>query len=143
MLWAVTSNLRNHALSLGLVCAWLAVVVLMVLDHRRDPYDPSREATATYGHNDEGALAHGIVMTLVELVVFLVVLRPWGARRSTGRAAAALVLFGAWSVLSLVWVMHAGGIMAIHAVWVVVLAAVALGFFSWSAVASLLSAWRR
>jgi hypothetical protein len=108
-----------------------------------DPFDPAREEARQYGHNHEGALRDGLLLTFVELVVFLAILRPWTPARSLGRAAAALILFVPWSLGSLVLVMHAGGIMTMHAMWMLVLTAVALVCLVGRAVATLRSHRRR
>ncbi|MEZ4383176.1 MAG: hypothetical protein R3A79_17745 [Nannocystaceae bacterium] len=120
----------GHALRLaGLPCLWLAIVVLMVRSHLGDPYDPALEGTAAYGHNHEGALLQALVWTFTELVIVSAILRPWSYRRSWGRALGALALLVPWTGLSLMMTMHAGGIVALHALWlllVTVLVAVVL-----------------
>ncbi|HEY8374888.1 MAG TPA: hypothetical protein VIK91_00310 [Nannocystis sp.] len=96
---------------------------LMYRDWLADPHDPSRTGTAAYGHNHAGAFPQLAVWALVELVVLYAVLAPGSARAGVGRAAVALGLVLPWALMSLMLTMHAGGIMVLHALWVVALSA--------------------
>lgn len=101
-----------------------AFVVWMLLDWRGDPYDPALKGTAAYGHNSENALSVGIAFASTELVVFYLLTWPFLIRRP--RWFFVLPLLGivgiaVWAFLSMVFSMHAGGIVAIHFLWVVAL----------------------
>lgn len=107
----------------GLPCLWLAIVVLMIRSHLGDPYDPALTGTEAYGHNHEGALLQGVIWTFTELVIVSAILRPWTYRRSWGRALGALALLVPWTGLALLMTMHAGGIVALHALWLMLVTA--------------------
>jgi hypothetical protein len=85
----------------------IAAVALMYMDWREDPFDPALEGTRRYGHNHDGALTQMAVWVLVELVVLYVVLGPGSASARIWRASLALM-------------MHAGGIVAVHGLWLLV-----------------------
>lgn len=112
------------------VALWLVTVVLAIRDYVGDPPDPTRLGTAAYGHNSEGVLTLVLPLTLVELGVALVLLRPQG-RRSWLRVVAALVGFLLWAAASLLMTMHAGGVLALHAAWVVALMLVCVTGMLW------------
>ncbi|HEY0136057.1 MAG TPA: hypothetical protein VGB85_18350 [Nannocystis sp.] len=95
----------------------IATLAAMYMNWRGDPFDPTLEGTARYGHNHEGALSQIASLVLAELVVLYLVLAPGSAARSIGRAIAALLLFAPWTLFSLLLTMHAGGIAALHALW--------------------------
>lgn len=107
----------------GLPCLWLAIVVLMIQSHLDDPYNPALTGTAAYGHNHEGALLQGMIWTFTEVVIVSAILRPWTYRRNWGRALAALALLVPWTGLSLLLTMHAGGIVALHTLWLMLITA--------------------
>jgi hypothetical protein len=105
------------ARTLPLLLLWAVTAGWMVESYVRDPYDPTLEGTVRYGHNGEGALQLGIVVSLVELLALLAVLRPWKAGPAWGRLLAAFVLLVPWSLFSAVMCMHAGGVIVIHLFW--------------------------
>lgn len=102
---------------------FVATIALMVRDFLVDPFDPARTGTAAYGHNHEGALPSFAVWALCELVVLHLVLAPGSATAGVGRAVVALLLLAPWALFSLMLAMHAGGVIVLHALWVVALAA--------------------
>ena len=110
----------------------------MVRAYLGDPPDPARVGTAAYGHNHPGALLHGVLLSLSELILLYAVLRPWSYRRSWGRALAALALLLAWLIVAAVLALHAGPVLALHLFWVALCALIVLGL----AVASGLAALR-
>ncbi len=127
----------------GLAAIWALAAAWMVLDGLRDPYDPALEGTRRYGHNHPGALREGLLASLVELAVLYVVLQPW---RKSGRAwlrvLAMLVPLVPWTLFSGVLCMHAGGIVAIHFLWLVVVVLVLVGALAASAGAAVARRWR-
>ena len=58
------------------------------------------------------------------LVIVSAILRPWTYRRNWGRALGALALLVPWTGLSIVMTMHAGGIVALHALWLMLVAVI-------------------
>lgn len=132
---APSTKAWTRARYLALVGAWVATVLLAIRDDALDPYDPSLEGTAQYGHNSEGVLGLVLPLTVVELVVALAILRPASYRASWLRAGAAFLVFAAWSVVSLLATMHAGGVIALHALWVMALALGCLVAMVWSLIA--------
>ena len=98
--------------------AWLAVAGLMGLSWSSDPYDPTLTGTSAYGHNGEGDLSFGLVLTGIEALVLLAALRPWSySAKAWWRPLVVLPLAIPWTLLSAVLTMHAGGIVAIHLLW--------------------------
>lgn len=104
----------------GLPCLWLAFAVMMVRNYLGDPYDPSLEGTAAYGHNQEGALLQGLGLSLSELIILMGILRPWSFDRSWGRGMATFALLLPWTALAILSMMHSGGVFALHALWLMV-----------------------
>lgn len=93
-------------------------LALMYESSIADPFDPTRTGTARYGHNHAGALAQMSTWCACEFVALELLLAP-GYRDQIWRAAAALLLFGAWALLSLVMTMHQGLIVGLHALWLI------------------------
>jgi peptidoglycan/LPS O-acetylase OafA/YrhL len=71
-------------------------------------------------HNRPGDLAHNLCLTAGELLMAVALLRPWSYDRSWGRAIATVALFLPWTFLNVAFLIHSGGIMATHAVFLVV-----------------------
>lgn len=99
---------------------WAATAWMMTRSWANDPYDPALEGTARYGHNGEGALVVGLVITVIELAVLVAILRPWSYHRSWGRSLVAVALLGPWATISMTLSMHQGGIVIIHSIWIFV-----------------------
>ena len=91
---------------------------LMIDSYIRDPPDPSLIGTAAYGHNSEGSLLTMGIASAVELAILYAIVRPWSFHRSIGRLALAVALLVPWAFVSVVITMHAGGVVAIHLLWV-------------------------
>lgn len=121
------------------VALWAITAALMTRSYLQDPYDPSRTGTSAYGHNHQGALLHGLGLSLVELIVLLAVLRPWSYLRAWPRALGALALLVPWTGLSALLTMHAGGVVALHLAWLLVLVGTLFGLAIWSAVSAVRS----
>ena len=104
--------------------AWAMVAALMAQSWSSDPYDPALTGTSAYGHNGEGALSTGLLLTGVEALVLLAALRPWSySAKAWWRPLAVLPLAIPWTLLSAVLTMHAGGIIAIHLLWLLLICA--------------------
>lgn len=112
-----TRSLSTMLRRFGLVALWALTAALMAGSWVRDPYDPTRLDTHRYGHNWDGALSQGIVVSLVELAVLHLVLQPWKRERSGLWVLFALVLLVPWTLMSAIACMHAGGIAFIHLAW--------------------------
>ncbi|HEY9225918.1 MAG TPA: hypothetical protein VIP11_04680 [Gemmatimonadaceae bacterium] len=72
-------------------------------------------------HNRAGELGIYASFVFVEAAVALLIVRPWSYDRSRGRALGAAVLFAPWVLLNLMMLIHSGGIMVLHALWLVIL----------------------
>jgi len=105
---------------LGPAILWLLLLALMIQDWVADPYNPGLRSTAAYGHNQEGALFQGVLWSTMELAVLYVILRPWSFRASWGRVLLALLLFLPWTSVSVMAVMHSGGVFVLHVFWLLV-----------------------
>jgi hypothetical protein len=84
-------------------------------------------------HNRPGDLNRNALLVVAEALVALAVIRPWSYARSWGRALAAVTLFAPWVLLNFMFMVHSGGIMVLHTLWLV---ALWLGFViatAWSA----------
>ena len=98
--------------------AWALVALLMGQSWSSDPYDPGLTGTSAYGHNGEGALSTGLRLTGIEALVLQGALRPWSySAKQWWRPLLVLPLAIPWTLLSAVLTMHAGGIIAIHLLW--------------------------
>ncbi len=129
--WKIARNLALPAL-------WVILVALMARSYFIfDPPDPSLTGTAAYGTNAEGYFTTFAVMSLVELAVFTAVLRPWSYRRSIWRAVAALALAIIWLGPSSLITMHAGSVIALHLLWVLILNVLFSALAVWTLVALL------
>lgn len=121
---------------------FVAFAAWMVHDWRRDPYDPALTGTAAYGHNGEGALGTGLGLCAGELLAFYLLTCPFLVRRPRWFFVIPLVGLGAlaaWTLLFMVLSMHAGGIIMIHFLWLLVLGALMLVETVISAVSGLLA----
>jgi len=112
----------------GILALWGLFFTLILRDYFAYPYDSSQP----YGQNTPGTLP--IILTLmgVELVVLIAILRPQSYAESWRRMVLALLIFAPWTMLSFIATMHAGGIITLHTLWLLVLSAslLLLGFIS-------------
>ena len=122
--------LRNY----GLLVLWLLTIAAMVRDYYVvDPVDPTLEGTAAYGHNADGTLFTMVLFTAIELAVLHGLLRPWTASRPGQRVLArigwVLPLVVVWTFMSAVLMMHAGGVVVLHTLWLLaVIASLIIAF---------------
>lgn len=107
----------------GLLLLWAATVAAMIYDHLSDPFDATRVGTDAYGHNTPGTLGVCLGATFLELMLILMILRPDSYLRSWGRPIVALLVLAPLIGLSLMMAMHAGNILLLHLLWLLVLAA--------------------
>ena len=98
--------------------AWASVAAAMGASWSSDPYDPALTGTDAYGHNGEGGLSFGLMLTGIEALVLLFALRPWSyTARSWARPLVTLGAALPWTLLSALLTMHAGGIIVLHLLW--------------------------
>jgi hypothetical protein len=121
----------------ALPALWAITAALMVRDHVADAYDSTRTGTDSYGHNHDGALLQGLGLTLLELVIIYALLRPRTYERSWSRPLGALFLLVPWTGLSMIMTMHAGGIVALHFLWLASLVLILFVLSLWSGLAAL------
>ena len=115
-----TSTIQRRIRALLPAALWLAAAVLMWRDWQQDPYDPTLAGTRRYGHNAEGDLEFGLLVSLTELVVYYGFTWPWVRRRS-GRLglwlALGVMVIVPWTFMNTFMLMHAGGVQAIRVLW--------------------------
>lgn len=132
---AIWKLIRNF----GLIALWAVVVALMYRNYLLDPPDPTRQGSATFGHNIEGEFERNVIFTTVELAVLYLILRPWSYHRSWWRSLSALVLFAPWTCL-LFAILHVGGTTNLQLFW---LMAVELTLLITTVVSGLTAVWDR
>jgi hypothetical protein len=80
----------------------------MVSTYLGNPHDPALKGTEAYGHTQRGELAHILGITAGEVLVLLLLLRPWSYDRSWLRALGALLVLTPWLMLWGILGLHAG-----------------------------------
>jgi hypothetical protein len=114
---SMTAKLLRLIRVYGLLALAVVVFALMVRDGINDPGPSGLEGDLVNRHNHPGALLTWGLWLAGEVAVLYLVLRPWSYRRSWGRALLALVLCAPPLLLALLVLIHSGGIMAWHAMW--------------------------
>ncbi len=113
--------------SLVALFAWFAYsVVEMVRDDRMDHGPTGLPGDIVNWHNTPGNLRWYLVMSVGELLLLLWTIGPRTFHRSWGRAMRLLAWLLPWTLVHIVTMMHAGGIMVVHLVWLYGLCAGAL-----------------
>jgi hypothetical protein len=97
------------------------VLLLMWRSAVRDPGPTGLPGDLPNWHNRPGDLASVTRFVLVEAVVAFVIFRPWSYHRNWRRAVTAILLFAPWLLLNLMMLIHAGQIMLLHTLWLLVL----------------------
>ena len=119
--WLATTRVVRWLGSACFLVLWLVAVLQMIADYSRDPYNPLLRGSAAYGHNYDGALPRGIVLSLVALVGLYAVVRPWSFQPtsfwSAGRLLIALGLLVPWTGIWFVAGIHGGGVDRVHVQW--------------------------
>ena len=87
----------------------------------RDPGPTGLPGDLPNWHNRAGDLTSMTRFVLVEAAVALLIFRPWSYDRNWGRAVVAILLFTPWLLLNLMLLIHSGGIMVLHTLWLLVL----------------------
>jgi hypothetical protein len=127
---SAVAKLVPIAKTLALPLLGVAVAALMARDVRLHPYNPLQ----AYGQNGPDSLKEGLQLLVAEMLVALVILRPWSYRASWGRAAVAGVLCAPWTLTLAAMGMHAGSMYGIHLLWLLALNAILAVCFLWSAI---------
>ena len=113
---------RNRIPLLALLLSWAGLVILMVVDYVGDPPNPAPDDRQSYGYHVPGELLQNLLLSVAELGLLLLVLRPWSYRGSWGRALLAFVLIAPWWLFYFVTTLHAGPVTHVHAFWLLGLA---------------------
>jgi hypothetical protein len=111
------SHPHRWMLSATLLGWWGFIALQMVRAARLDPGPTGQPGDMPNLHNWPGDLQHFVRMSLIELALVTVILRPWSYRRSGWRALGALVLLVPWTTLAVIVLIHSGTIMLWHAGW--------------------------
>lgn len=83
-----------------------------------DPLNLELTGTERYGHNSAGDFQQYILMILIEFVIIAAVLTPYSFSRFYWiRLLLLQFLFGGWMILTAVAGMHAGGVHALHTLY--------------------------
>lgn len=83
-----------------------------------DPFNPELSGTIRYGHNGAGDFQRHAGLLLIEFLVLTVVLLPFSFNRFYWvRLLILQAAFGCWLFMLAIAGMHAGGVHALHAVY--------------------------
>jgi hypothetical protein len=96
---------------------WGFTAIRMVLSAHRDPGPTGLAGDLPNWHNRPGELQTYLALTLGELAVVLAILRPRSYHRSWGRAVMGGVIITPWLLLFGTMMIHSGGVMVMHFVW--------------------------
>jgi hypothetical protein len=72
-------------------------------------------------HNRPGDLGRNLRYVIAEAALALLLLRPWSYRHSWRRALLAALLLAPWVLFNVAFLIHSGGVMALHTFWLVLL----------------------
>ena len=108
---------RRHWRTVAPLIAMIGVLLLMLRSSVTDPGPTGLPGDLTNLHNWPGDLARNAALVLVAAGVALLILRPWSYHRSWLRALCAAVLFAPWLAFNFLLLIHSGGIMTLHALW--------------------------
>jgi hypothetical protein len=101
-----------------LVVVWLVYIISrMIADAHADLGPTGLPGDLRNQHNRPGELSTYVEITIVEFAAILAILRPWSYQQSWERAFIALALLTPWAFIFLALMIHSGGIMVAHFVW--------------------------
>jgi len=114
------------------IVLWLVNLVWMYQSYLSAP--PIRAVRAnsdilTYGRNLEGEFQGNVVLSLIEIAILHLIIRPWSFNQSVGRVLVALVLLLPWAVLLAFVNLHTGQISKIHWVWLFLVSVIVIVIF--------------
>ncbi len=104
----------------GLLTSWLATLLAMHLAFRLNPpASPDKMSEmAVMGHqNLPGELGRTVILSIVELVILVLLLRPWSREPLRPRLIVAIALLLFWIVLFGVATMQSGEISKVNLLW--------------------------
>jgi hypothetical protein len=122
----------QSALLLAVVIGTLA---LMWRSAAGDPGPTGLPNDLKYRHNFPGDFRQNAILVLVEAAIAMLLIRPWSYNRSSGRTIIAAFVFLPWLILNLAFMMHSGGIMALHTLWLLALWLSFVVAAAWSGIA--------
>lgn len=104
-----------------IVLLWLAAAAVLLNAWQSGKLDTGRRGAGWTGGQ---ALRFGLIATSVETAIFCLLTQPW--LRRPPKWLIVLPIFGvvagcAWTVISLILIMEAGGVFVYHAAWMVLL----------------------
>ncbi len=97
----------------GLLGLWLVIAAMICSSYFGDRHDPGYY----FASNTREAFYWLLVISLVEVAVLYLVLRPWNYQRSFARPLLALFLFAPWAIINMMLSMHAQTIILQHSFW--------------------------
>lgn len=130
---STTDTPLGIARSVALTVLFLAVCVGMIRAHL--------DGGGT--QDDLGTLAAGLVAVFVEFSLLVAIVRPWSYCRSWLRSVTAFGLFSVIGVLAMVFAMHMGVVVTLHALWTLAIAALFGLMTVWSMAAAVIFRVRR
>ena len=110
---------RRAALALPMVL-FVVTAAAMSYSYFSDAYYPylAMPPDRRMGHNRAGVLASALSIAALELAIYLALIRPWKRRPPLGGLILAALLGIAWSAVSLLLTLDAGGVLFVHFFWV-------------------------
>ena len=93
------------------------VLLLMAISAMRDIGPTGLPGDLPNWHNRPSDYSRFALAVLFEGFVAVLLLRPWSYNRSWGRSACTFLLLLPWLSLNLLMMIHSGGIMVIHTLW--------------------------
>ncbi len=97
----------------GLLALWLFVAAMVCSSYFGDRHEPGYY----FARNTREAFYWLLVISLVEVAVLYLLLRPWNYQRSFARPLLALVIFAPWAIANMMLSMHAQTIILQHSFW--------------------------
>ncbi len=97
----------------GLLGLWFIVAAMICSSYFGDRHEPGHY----FASNTREAFCALLVISLVEIAVLYLVLRPWRYQRSFARPLLALVVFAPWAIVNMMLSMHAQTIILQHSFW--------------------------
>ncbi len=120
MLFFGIKNVRFKTIVLTVFAALSAVFAFLIYRDYfiTDPFNSALTGTEKYGHNSAGDFQQYIVMVLIEFIIIAAVLLPYSFSRFYWiRLLILQLLFVGWMFMTAVAGMHAGGVHALHTLY--------------------------
>ncbi|MBD3882029.1 hypothetical protein IFO70_09695 [Phormidium tenue FACHB-886] len=105
-----------------LSASWLVAVLIMYAEFRLNP--PSASTALAHfnmigSRNLPGEFERTVFLSIVELVILSLLLRPWSTERLPSRLSVAIGLLLFWMVLFGIATMNSGGISRVNLLWMI------------------------